>query len=254
MTTFRRWVASLPILILCLTLQGQAQTAKPIEISGEFNYTSTRQHSLKYIVHLPEGYDADPNKKWPVILFLHGAGERGTDVQKVTVHGPPKLRKQGQDLPFIIVSPQCPTDETWQSEALLGLLDHVLEAHRADPQRVYLTGLSMGGFGSWGLLARHPDRFAAVAPICGGGQIIDILLGGSRASRLREIPVWAFHGAKDNVVLPEESERMVQALKRIGNSNVKLTVYPEANHDSWTETYDNPKFYEWLLLHKLEKP
>jgi predicted peptidase len=254
MTTFRCWVSGLPMLLLCLALQSQAQTAKAPEITGEFTHTSTRQHSLKYIVHLPEGYDANSDKKWPVLLFLHGAGERGTDVQKVTVHGPPKLRKLGKDLPFIIVSPQCPTDETWQSEPLLGLLDHVLEAYQADRQRVYLTGLSMGGFGSWGLLARHPDRFAAVAPVCGGGQIIDILLGGSRMPRLREIPVWAFHGAKDNVVLPEESERMVRSLKRIGNSKVELTIYPEADHDSWTETYNNPKFYDWLLQHKLEKP
>jgi predicted peptidase len=110
----------------------------------------------------------------------------------------------------------------------------------------------MGGFGAWSLSTAHPERFAAIAPICGGGDTISILLAdGKRKDQLKRLPIWAFHGGKDPVVNVEESEKMVAAYKRIGNKNVELTVYPEAGHDSWTETYNNPKLYEWFLSHRL---
>jgi predicted peptidase len=182
------------------------------------------------------------------MLFLHGAGERGTNLAKVAVHGPPKLVRQREDFPFILVSPQCPSDQTWSDEALLALLDDVQKKYRVDETRVYLTGLSMGGFATWSLGLKYPERFAAIVPICGGGDILSVLLArkGSEAA-LRKLPVWAFHGAKDNVVPVAESERMVNLLKRSGNSNVKLTVYPEAGHDSWTEAYNSQELYDWLL-------
>lgn len=127
----------------------------------------------------------------------------------------------------------------------------MLARHKVDAARVYLTGLSMGGYGSWALLAKFPERFAAVAPICGGGERIDILLAArERAAALKSLPVWAFHGGKDPVVPLVESERMVEALKKAGVKDVQLTVYPEAQHDSWTATYNNPKLYEWLLAHE----
>jgi len=131
----------------------------------------------------------------------------------------------------------------------------VEEKFAVDTNRVYLTGLSMGGYGTWSLALAHPEKFAAIAPICGGGQVIDIILAsyGKPANPLKNISVWAFHGAKDPVVPLEESERMIAALKKIGAKDVKLTVYPEAEHDSWTEAYNNPELYEWLLTH-LRKP
>ncbi len=120
-----------------------------------------------------------------------------------------------------------------------------------DTNRVYLTGLSMGGYGTWNLGLTHSERFAAIAPICGGGDRGAMLLASpARRNAVLKTPVWAFHGAKDSVVPLEESEKMVGALKRAGHKNVELTVYPEAQHDSWTATYNNPKLYEWFLTHE----
>jgi predicted peptidase len=184
------------------------------------------------------------------MLFLHGAGERGTNLSLVSVHGPPKLVAQGTNFPFIVVSPQCPSGQRWDNDALLALLDDVIARHNVDTNRIYLTGLSMGGFGTWSLAARYPERFAAVAPICGGGEVIDVKLAvRSKTEALKTLGVWAFHGAKDPVVALEESQRMVAAFKKVGCQEVELTVYPEASHDSWTEAYNSPKLYEWFLKH-----
>ena len=198
-----------------------------------------------YLLYLPEDY-LTSQKDFPLILFLHGAGERGNDVSKVEIHGPPKLiAKEGKSFPFVIVSPQCPKEDWWTSgkqlDILNALLDDVLEHYHIDKDRSYLTGLSMGGYGTWSLSAAHPDRFAAIAPICGGGNTWD-------ARRVANLPVWVFHGAKDQVVPIEKSEIMVAALEKAGGS-VEFTVYPEAGHDSWTETYNNPDLYEWFLKH-----
>ena len=123
-----------------------------------------------------------------------------------------------------------------------------------DTNRVYLTGLSMGGYGTWSLATEHPERFAAIAPICGGGDTIQILLTTpAKARALKTLGVWAFHGAKDPVVKVEESERLVAALKKAGGQEVKLTVYPEAQHDSWTETYSHQELYDWFLAHSRER-
>ncbi|SFJ55368.1 Alpha/beta hydrolase family protein [Paenibacillus sp. UNC496MF] len=201
--------------------------------------------SLNFLLHIPDGYEKDSTKKWPLILFLHGSGERGDNVERVAIHGIPKIVQQQTDFPFIAVSPQCPEDSFWGAEmdALILLLDEIVMSHNVDATRVYLTGLSMGGYGAWQLGAIHPDRFAAIVPICGGGNP-------KRVEALKKTPVWVFHGAQDKVVPISESENMVEALQAIGG-NVKLTVYPDADHDSWTETYENPKLYEWLLQHSL---
>jgi len=170
------------------------------------------------------------------------------------VHGPPKLVKRRPDFPFIVVSPQCPDGEIWSNETLLELLDDIIATHPVDTNRVYLTGLSMGGYGTWSLGMKYPDRFAAIAPICGGGSILDVLLvPPGKQGALKRLPVWAFHGAKDNVVPLEQSEDMINALKKAGNQNTKLTVYPEAGHDSWTEAYNSQELYDWFLQHTREK-
>lgn len=233
--------------VLGLTVLGgiYGMTERSMAAGGQseqvFQKEITKTVELKYLLHLPTGYGDNQDQKWPLMLFLHGAGERGSDLNKVKVHGPPKLIEQGKDLPFIVVSPQCPAGTWWteQIDALTALLDDVQTRYAVDVNRVYLTGLSMGGFGSWALGCRYPNRFAAIVPICGGGEWF-------LAERLKNVPVWAFHGAKDSVVPLRQSQEMVDALKRAGG-NVQLTVYPEANHDSWTETYNNPKLYEWLL-------
>jgi predicted peptidase len=186
-----------------------------------------------------------------LILFLHGAGERGTDVWKVATHGPPKNVVEHPDFPFIVVSPQCPEGQFWSNDLLLALLDEIGRKYAVDPERIYLTGLSMGGFGTWSLGVSHPERFAAIAPICGGGEWISVVLSSrDRIQELKSLGVWAFHGAKDPVVPLDESQRMVDALKKVGVHEVKLTVYPEAGHNSWTETYNNPELYKWFLEHR----
>ena len=177
-----------------------------------------------------------------VVLFLHGAGERGDDLELVKRHGPPMLVEAGRDFPFILVSPQCAADSWWSGDVLCALLDEVIEHHDVDEDRVYLTGLSMGGYGTWELATAQPDRFAAVAPVCGGGHFM-------RAYRLAQLPVWVFHGAKDTIVPLEKSAEMVRALEACGG-NVTFTVYPHAAHDCWTETYANAALYEWFLQHR----
>jgi predicted peptidase len=228
-----------------------AQTSIQLQQKKTFQGQITRKAELQYLLFLPSGYQQTGNQQWPLLLFLHGAGERGTNLAQVARHGPPRIVENRPDFPFIVVSPQCPPGQRWDSDVLLALLDQVQTNLRVDPRRVYLTGLSMGGYGTWNLGLSHPERFAAIAPICGGGDPLLLLLGDPRKRKaLQSLPVWAFHGAKDPVVRLEESERMVGALRRFGTENVKLTVYPDAQHDSWTETYDNPRLYEWFLEHQ----
>lgn len=238
---------------LCFAMNAPAQSANAPLPSEKLKFSLTREVELQYLYHLPKEYQSGGEKRWPLMLFLHGAGERGTDVQRVAIHGPMRLVKQGTNFPFIVVAPLCPTGERWQNDSLLRLLDAVTAKFAVDMNRVYLTGLSMGGYGTWNLGVTYPERFAAIAPICGGGLVLDVLLSGygKPSNPLQALPVWAFHGAKDNVVPLEESERMVSAMKRTGAKNVKLTVYPEADHNSWTVTYDNPEFYQWMLSHSL---
>jgi len=196
---------------------------------------------LHYWLYLPENYAA--KKKCPLILFLHGAGERGDNLEKVKVHGPPKLVEQRSDCPAIVVSPQCPSERLWSPTQLSLLLDTCVETLKVDADRVYVTGLSMGGFGTWALCAKEAERFAAAIPICGGGDV-------TKADRLVDLPIRVFHGAKDSVVTLDFSQNMVDAIRAAGGTKVELTVYPEANHDSWTETYANDDVAEWLLRQK----
>jgi predicted peptidase len=231
-----------------------APAPEVMQTAEHFQFKKTLSAEVNYLLFLPKGYDAKSERRWPLILFLHGAGERGTDIWKVATHGPPKIATNQTDFPFIVVSPQCPEGQTWSKDALLALLGEIVAKHAVDTNRVYLTGLSMGGYGTWDLGLSHPEKFAAIVPICGGGQIISVLLSSrDKGAALRSLGVWAFHGAKDPVVPLEESQRMVDALKKIGVPDVKLTVYPEATHDSWTETYKSPELYEWLLTHERRK-
>jgi predicted peptidase len=200
---------------------------------------------LQYLVYLPLAYKND-NNKWPLVLFLHGAGERGEDFSFVKRLGPPKLVEQGKDFPFILISPQCPLGQRWDVQELSTLLDEVESIYRVDESKVYVTGLSMGGEGTWKLILAEPKRFAAAAPVCGrsGSSYLDACI-------LKDLPIWIFHGAMDDVVTLDESVRMVKALEQCGN-DVKFTVYPKANHNAWDETYNNEELYKWLLEHSLD--
>lgn len=225
-------------------------TQEPRAFSTTVATTTTYNH----LIFLPREYADGTSRRWPLMVFLHGAGERGTNLTQVTVHGPPKLAPQQPDFPFVLVSPQCAPNELWDPAALDALLDHLLATYAVDPDRVYLTGLSMGGNGTWAWATRSPHRFAAIAPICGWGDPIRVWLdGGNRRTHLARLPIWAFHGARDNVVPLSESQRMTAAFERVGNKP-KLSIDPEAGHDSWTAAYRDPALYTWFLAHRLPQP
>lgn len=221
--------------LFCLLLFGV--TSLFAEEKAElFEKQITITAKIRYLVVLPEDYNAD--KKYPLLLFLHGVGECGDNLELVKIHGPFNKVKELK-LPFIIVAPQS-TSRYWDMNTLNALLDELLAKYPVDSTRVYLTGLSMGGFGAWRWSQERPDRFAAVVPICGGGDPSTV------TAKMKDLPIWAFHGAKDKTVLLQKSQDMVDAVNKIGGS-VKFTVYPEAGHDSWTETYNNPELYRWML-------
>ena len=198
--------------------------------------------SGQFLLALPEGFDARSKQRWPLLIFLHGSGEAGSDLDRVTVNGPPRLLKEGHRLPFIVVSPQ--TRNQWPYGAFApvahdAMLDELLARLPIDPDRVYLTGLSMGGIWSYGWGTLRPERFAAIVPVSAGWNPED-------ACRLKSVPVRAFHGAKDDVVPLADDRAMVEAIRACGGE-ATLTVYPDAGHDAWTRTYEDPALYEWLL-------
>lgn len=235
--------------VLALVASGAVHGQQPGKQQAQtLQKTVVRVLKINYLLYLPDGYETDKEKKWPLMIFLHGAGERGDDLEKVKAHGPPKLIAQGKTFPMIVVSPQAPATPQfgWNIEVLNALLDDLISRYRIDEDRVYLTGLSMGGYGTWAWATANPERFAAIAPICGGGQP-------RMARRLKDVPVWAFHGAKDPIVPLRETEVMIEELRKAG-AEPRLTIYPDAEHDSWTATYDNPELYEWLLSHRRKRP
>jgi predicted esterase len=197
-----------------------------------------------YLLYVPK---IKPSSgKYPLLLFLHGSGERGNELSLVKKNGPPSFLDDSSGIPFVVVSPQCREGERWDPQNLLTLLDHIEKQLPIDKNREYVTGLSMGGYGTWSLAIAAPNRFAAVAPVCGGGDRTKICA-------MRNVPVWVFHGAKDEAVPISESEALVSELKKLG-SDVTLTIYPELGHDSWTPTYKNPELYKWLLTHRRNEP
>ncbi|MEO6231891.1 MAG: prolyl oligopeptidase family serine peptidase [Ferruginibacter sp.] len=193
----------------------------------------------QYLLSLPDGYASDTTKKWPLLIFLHGSGERGTDIEKVKTHGPPKLIAKGKKFPFIVVSPQAVLPYSWEPENLFHLLNFIKENYQVDREKIYLTGLSMGGFGTWAFALKYPNEFAAIVPICGGGDTTELW-------KLRHMPIHCFHGALDHSVPVVRSEEMVAAVRKY-NNNVQFTVYPDLDHNSWERTYNNDSLYDWLL-------
>lgn len=233
--------------VLLASLAGAAagQRIEPPAEDRDWRYGLQRHLGLAgpypHLLHLPATYGEDTETKWPLLVFLHGAGERGAVLDLVKQHGPPKLAAAGQDLPFITVSPQCPAGEWWLPARVVDLVDSLSAAYRVDTERIYLTGLSMGGYGTWNIAARYPHKFAAIAPICGGGDPDSV-------EEFAHLPTWVFHGALDSVVPLQNSQAMVDALHAAGNA-ARFTIYPEAGHDSWTETYNNPELYRWFMEH-----
>jgi len=201
--------------------------------------------NLDYLLYLPENYNS--KTEWPLILFLHGAGEVGNDLELVKTQGLPKKLETDDGIPFIVVSPQCPNNANWGIlfDELYELLQNIKEQYKVNKKKVYLTGFSMGGFGTWAFSVKHTDEFAAIAPICGGIQNKNDVV------KLKNTPVWTFHGMKDKVVPIDATQRLVDLLKDCGG-DIKFTKYPDLKHDSWTETYNNLELYNWLLKYEIK--
>jgi predicted peptidase len=199
----------------------------------------------KYVVFVPEGYQGD--KAYPLILFLHGAGETGTDGEKQAKVGlGPAVKKRATTFPFIVVFPQSQKRtrkaDSPDGKRALAILDEVRKAYKVDPKRIYLTGLSMGGYGTWSMAEAHPDKWAAIVPICGGGNP-------KQAAKIKDLPCWCFHGDADKAVPVQRSRDMIEALKAAGGSP-KYTEYPNVGHNSWDRAYNTEELYTWLLEHK----
>jgi predicted peptidase len=221
--------------------------AKPLKVpkQTEQRLSVRVTYAYDYLLQLPPGYTRTGKKRWPLLMFFHGRGERGHDLKLVRLHGPPKLIAEGRTFPFIVVSPQCPDDEWWNYPALEVFVSEMVRRYRVDPDRVCLTGLSMGGFATWALAQHRPERYAAIAPVCGGGET-------RVAANLRDLPIWAFHGGLDEVIVPRRSREMVAAIKAAGGAP-RLTIYPRAGHDSWTQAYANEELYTWMLAQRRRK-
>lgn len=218
-------------------------------------------HQLKYLLQTPAG--EKPDDGWPVLLFLHGYGECGDDLQQVKVHGPPKLTGQFDLLAnCVIVSPQCPKDSWWRVEALRVLMEEVVASHPdIDPKRRYVTGLSMGGYGIWSYLSHYPDDFVAAVPICGGSDPLRLpknrppeKIGVKNEfdpqglRRAADVPVWTFHGTEDEAVPIEETERIVQMLKDAGSTSIRYTIYEDTGHvGAWEKAYEDRQVWTWLF-------
>jgi predicted peptidase len=249
----KRFLFILAILLVSLFDVVVAQPMQQAEIHQEeksFVRKSNIAFSGQYWIYLPDGYAERTTQNWPVLLYLHSSDARSEDLQKVKQEGMPFVLRSGTKIPFIVVAPLCAPDEWWDSrwsiENLNVLLDEVIGSYRVDANRIYLTGWSMGGAGSWKLASSFPARFAAVAPIAGKSQLKYVL-------PLRNTPVWAFHGDKDSVVPVAESQKMVDALNKIGG-DARLTVFSNSNHDVWSQVYNDPLFFSWLLQHsKIQK-
>jgi len=206
-----------------------------------FQSTVVNRVQGRYLAAFPGSYRRELDRQWPLLLFLHGADERGIDLEHVTRHGP-LASSSPEELPFVIVAPQCPGDAWWRPHALYALLRTCHERYRVDPTRFYGTGISMGGTGLWMLAASYPDLFAAVVPICGRADPL-------WAPSLVDTAVWAIHGAQDATIPPEQSRTIVDAIQNEGG-NALLTIDPEARHDVWTDIYARREIYEWLLSHE----
>ncbi len=196
-----------------------------------------------FLLHLPPGAAAKkPTSLLPLMIFLHGSGERGNDLAQVKIHGPPKIADRDPRFPFLLVSPQLPAEQDWDLDKLRVLLAWAMKTLPADPDRVILTGLSRGGHATWRWGAAEPKRFAALAPVAGRGDA-------GTACAIKSVPVWAFHGDRDDVVTPEGSFAMARVIRACGGQP-RLTIYPDLGHNSWDPAYDDPALYYWLLAQR----
>lgn len=207
------------------------------DVNGKLKTEVVEKHELGYALHIP----ANTKEKKPLIIFLHGSGEKGTDIEKVKVHGPFKYLKT-HELDSYILAPQCPENEYWNEEVLYRLILKIKKENNIDSSRIYLTGLSMGAWGAWNLAYAHPETFAALVPIAGFVDRIPMI----EDCKIKDIPIRIFHGLLDDVVNVDYSITIYKKLKSC-NANVQLTLFNDAGHDSWSKVYDSQEIYDWMF-------
>lgn len=226
---YRFWII-LQLAFLVFSHHGIGQTLQVDSITVTY----------KYLVHIPK--EVPSSGKYPLLLFLHGAGSRGNDIQLVGTNNPLRFAPNTENFPFLLVAPQCPAGAKWNEDVLLQVLDEIEKKYPIDREREYVTGLSMGGNAVWKLIQRAPDRFAAAAPVCGWGDSTNVCL-------LKYTPVWAFHGKEDKTISCQKSIEMINALNHSGGLG-KLSIYKNVAHNSWGNTYAEKALYEWFLQQK----
>jgi predicted peptidase len=233
--------------LMALGLAMTSPSARPEPVEGQHPQPAAVPGDYAYQLFLPRGYLASGKVAWPLIIFLHGSGERGSDIEKVKVNGPPRIIADHPGSPFILVSPQLP-EGNWDVATLDRLLATLRKRYRVDASRIYLTGLSRGGYGTWDWAIARPDLFAAIAPVAGKADI-------TQACTIKDLPIWAFHGDNDDIVPPIGSFAMVEAVRTCkGAVPPRLTIYPGTNHGSWVPAYDDPALYRWLLEQRRAVP
>jgi len=235
--------------LLLFTLSLSTLFLAPTLLTAQFEtgMLDLGRDSLHYLVNYPAGYERD-TADWPLVLFLHGGGESGSDLEKVKVNGLPKHIAAGETFPFLTLAPQNKyVRGFWDINALEHLLDEFEATHRVDRRRVYVTGLSRGGLGTWMLAMQNQGRFAAIAPVCGAVPAsYDIWIP-------ENLPIWVLHGADDPLIHPSESIRMIENLRQKEmNPKPKLTIYEGVEHDAWVKAYADPELYRWLLSHHIK--
>jgi len=226
-----------------------------LNLSGGLVGKPASHDQMGYLLYLPDGYHQDPDREWPLILFLHGAGDQDNDSGFLMSFGLPGvlyLQEQPEEFPFVVVSPQAfPDTPWWSGDTLLvlnTLLDEVISNYRIDESRVYLTGLSMGGYGSWFLASEYPERFAAMVSISGSGYRMSLPPDEELIYKLASVPTWGIHGANDTISAPEASEFHLKFLESICGGEVKWTLYNDESHlGAFERAYRDPDLYSWLL-------
>ena len=193
---------------------------------------------LDYLLYLPTSYNN--TETYPLLIFLHGDGGQ-KDINLIRSYGPPKLIEEGRNFPFVCLAPQLPGETHWNPDALYALVQEIIDTYPVDKDRIYLTGLSRGGFGTWEFAVTYPDLFAAIAPVCARGI--------SGIERVKDIPIWIFHGELDPGVPVQDSKLLYEELIAV-NADVRITIYPDLGHDIWDRVYNDELFWEWLLAQK----
>lgn len=225
-----------------------AANEEPTERRGASRVSAVASARLPYLAIVPANFKTQ--SRWPLILFLHGSDQRGTDLNLLKLNGPVKYALNNPGFPFVVVAPQLAPGKVWDGDLVSRFAQQLISRFHVDATRIYLTGLSTGGYGAWDAAMAHPERWAAVVPVAGGGStLIPKHAEGEQLNALRSLGVWAYHGGSDSIVDPAESQRMVAELQRIGAGDVHVTVFPGAPHDVWNQVYDDPSLYTWLLQH-----